>query len=232
MAISTYTDLQTKLAQWLKGSDLTEQTDTLIGLVESNLNRQLRVPQMETILSIFSTTESFSLPDDFLQLKQIRVGNRPPLKYVDQDEFQRVYQGALANPAVAYTIIGESVYVAPNTADNIEYVTTYWAQIPALTTDNPTNWLMRANSDIYFYGSLAFAEAFGWNDERIPLFRAAFDEAVDALKVAAIKARYGSDPLVPQAPVTDVTYYGDGYRRAGYVDSTLLGDDGEVLVDG
>lgn len=232
MAISTYTDLQTQLSKWLKGSDLSEQTDTLIGLVESNLNRQLRVPQMETVLSIFSTTGELALPDDFLQLKQIRVGTRPPLRYLNQNDFQLYLAGSTSNPSDYYTIIGSTVYVEPFETSNIDYVTTYWAKIPTLTVDNPTNWLMTANSDIYFFGALGFAEAFGWNDERIPLFRAAYDEAVDALIKSGIKARYGSGPLTPQAPVTDVTYRGDGYRRAGYVDSALLSDSGDILIDG
>lgn len=232
MAISSYTDLQAKLASWLKGTDLSGETDTLIGLVESNLNRQLRVPQMEALATITSTTDSFDLPGDFLQLKTLRSGSRAPLKYVDQNDFQQYYSGAQANPAVVYTIVSQTVYVAPNTTESVDYSLTYWQQIPSLTEDMPTNWLMAANSDIYFFGALSFAEAFGWNDERVPLFRAAFDEAVDALKVAGIKARYGAGPLVPQPPVTDMIRGGDPYRRAGYVDDALLGDGGEFLIDG
>lgn len=231
MAISSYTDLQTQLSSWLKGPDLSAQTDTLIGLVESNLNRQLRVPQMEALATITATTDNFDLPGDFLQLKTLRSGSRAPLKYVDQNDFQQYYAGALPNSATIYTIISQTVYVAPSTSESVDYVLTYWQQIPSLTDATPTNWLMAANSDIYFFGALSFAEAFGWNDERVPLFRAAFDEAVDALKVSGIKARYGAGPLVPQPPVTDLIRSDSAYRRAGYVASSLLGDDGEVLLD-
>ena len=49
--ISTYTDLQTAVAQWMHRTDLTALIPDFIALTEEKLNRYLRTKDNETTLS-------------------------------------------------------------------------------------------------------------------------------------------------------------------------------------
>jgi len=73
---------------------------------------------------------------------------------------------------------------------------TYFQKIPALTSTNTTNWLLDKYPDIYLYGTLCTAQAYLRDDERLAVWKGAWDEALGELERAGIKARLPSTPLV------------------------------------
>ena len=64
MAISTYSELQTAVANWLDRDDLTARIPEFIVLAEARYNRELRIRGMETIVDISTVagTRSYALP--------------------------------------------------------------------------------------------------------------------------------------------------------------------------
>ena len=74
MAIGTYSELQTAVANWLDRSDLSDRIPEFIILSEARINRLLRVRLMETVkvISLISGSKRYPLPSDYLQLRTIQ----------------------------------------------------------------------------------------------------------------------------------------------------------------
>ena len=74
MAIGTYSELQTAVANWLDRSDLSSRIPEFITLSEARINRLLRVRLMETVkvISLISGSKRYPLPSDYLQLRTIQ----------------------------------------------------------------------------------------------------------------------------------------------------------------
>ncbi len=69
MALSTYTELKSSLADWLNRSDLTSVIPDFISLAEAQIERQLRTRQMivRATASFAAAAEYGTVPDDFLE---------------------------------------------------------------------------------------------------------------------------------------------------------------------
>ncbi|MGZ3269278.1 MAG: phage adaptor protein, partial [Croceibacterium sp.] len=67
----------------------------------------------------------------------------------------------------------------------------YFQKIPALASgsDTGTNWLLAAHPDLYLFGALVEAEAFGVNDERAPLWKGRRDEIFDEVEKLSNRTR-------------------------------------------
>jgi len=74
----------------------------------------------------------------------------------------------------------------------------YRRRIPALSATTTTNWLLDLAPDAYLYGALVQAEAFLAEDDRLPMWKAAFDEAINELRADADKRKWGAGPLAPR----------------------------------
>ena len=75
MALSTYTELKTAIANWLNRSDLTDEiSDDFIKLVESEYNAKLRVKAMLNSKTDYSITgETVAVPTGFLQVRDFYI---------------------------------------------------------------------------------------------------------------------------------------------------------------
>ena len=74
MALSTFSELKTEIANYVDRSDLTDQIPTFIKLAEARINRLLRVRIMESVKinSLVSGVKRYPLPSDYLQLRTIQ----------------------------------------------------------------------------------------------------------------------------------------------------------------
>jgi hypothetical protein len=74
MALSTFSELKTEIADYLDRSDLTSQIPTFIRLAEARMNRGLRIRLMETVkvITAIPDIKRYPLPSDYLQLRTIQ----------------------------------------------------------------------------------------------------------------------------------------------------------------
>jgi hypothetical protein len=77
MAISTYSELQTAVANWLDRDDLDARIPEFITLAETRMNRVLRIRIMESvkIISTISGSKRYLMPTDYLQMLAIKYNN-------------------------------------------------------------------------------------------------------------------------------------------------------------
>jgi hypothetical protein len=196
VTIATYSELVTELEAYLNRADYTPRIPTFIALTEARLNRLLDDPEMEVRATAVGTGQFTALPSDFKRLVGVSVGGPYyNLEQVSGSAITSLDQTITGNPR-KYAIVDGSITFAPiDSAANITML--YVRRIPALTAAAPTNWLLTLAPDLYLYGCLVQANIYGWQDERVPGFRALFDEAIEELKTDGANRRWGSAPLRP-----------------------------------
>jgi hypothetical protein len=90
MTISTYSELQGHIADFLNRQDLTAAIPTFIRLAEARLGRKLATPERETVanLSTVDGTQTVSLPTDYEYTRQLKLSGEYPLKMVSLEKLE------------------------------------------------------------------------------------------------------------------------------------------------
>ena len=200
MAISTFAELKTAAANWLDRSDLTDRIPEFIALAEARFNRVLRIRDMETVSTAISTTagtREYSLPTGFVQMKEFHLTTDPitPLSYITPEMMSRMWAGSTTGKPMVFTIIADNVRLGPS--PDAVYTTSmlYYKTFTALSDSNTTSEMLTNNPDVYLYGTLLEAEPFIMNDERVPLWLAAFEKAVSDIQNQDNKDRHSGSLL-------------------------------------
>ena len=197
--VTTYSGLVASAGLWLERSDLGTMIPDFMVMLEERLNRILRVPEMEEVAVIEVTDGVVDLPTDFLEVRHL---------YIDDNYDTEIVPKALSNfrtsspfPGVpdSYAVVGDQLFLHPTPSDETSVTLHYYARIPALSASNETNWLVTRHPSIYLRGILLEAEFYGWNDDRLPLIKSAWDEAIGELQVQGRSKRHGGGPLYPRA---------------------------------
>lgn len=191
MSIATYSELVSAIGDWLDRDDLAVRVPDFIRLAEARLNRLLDDPDMEAITTL--TGDGAALPADFGSMISIGTSDGNPLKAMGNAE----YAAILPQSGVSryYTIREGAIYYVPGSA-NVTLV--YRRSLPGLSATDTTNWLLDRAPDAYLYGSLVQASAFLAEDDRLPLWKGAFDEAIAELRTDGTRRKWGAGPLAPR----------------------------------
>jgi hypothetical protein len=172
MSITTYSELQQAIADWLERADLTARIPDFIALFEGHLNRTLRVADMMTTAgptftqNVGLSAGAGALPGDCLEWLQLSWsdGTRScDLRYVEPNsEEWRLRYRPFGDPSL-FTIVNSTFYLRPYRPGVLTFF--YYKAIPALATSS-TNWLLQRSPDVYLNGSLAQAYHYLKDDAR------------------------------------------------------------------
>jgi hypothetical protein len=195
MSLSTYTELKTSLANWLHRSDLANVIPDFITVCEADFNRRLRIAQME-VRSTASFDEAYEdLPEDFLELREVKVTSDPirSLKYLTPQVMTESYPTLSSGIPEFYTIVDTQIRVNRLPTSTVEIA--YYIRIPALTDVATTNWVLLNHPDLYLYGSLAASEPFLKNDARMLMWKGLYEAALKQIDEADKRARWSGSSL-------------------------------------
>lgn len=151
---------------------------------------------METAHTLQITQEQTDLPLDFLELRHVYVEGSPdnPLRTMSPAGIRTLFMGRAGTPK-AYTIENRRITVAPVGPAVLEL--NYYQRIPALTVDNPSNWLVEDMPDLYLHQVLAILYNKLRDNEGAATNQAAADAIIESANRAAFSGHWGSAPLVP-----------------------------------
>ena len=199
MAISTYSELKTAVANWINRDDLTDRIPEFIALAEARFNRMLRVSAMEGLYTAdtVKAQRNYNLPPRYLQMRSLRL-NRDPLvvlTYLTPEMMDRVWAGSAVGIPKAYTIKANDIFLGPAPSSVYEMEMDYFRKFDALSTSTATNWVIINAPDVYLYGSLLEAEPFIMNDQRTALWSAAFYKAIEDIQLQNDKDRYSGSEM-------------------------------------
>lgn len=182
MAITTYAELQTAIADWLNRADLVDKIPDFITLAEATLNNVLRSPWQVTSASvaISAATRSASVPSDMLEAIYLQSSDTNPLEQVSPSQLISLRRQRLRTNGTPrfFAILGRTFELAPTPAGNSNLQLVYYQQIPALTTVNTTNWLLQRHPDIYLYTALMHAAPYLADDARLQVFNSLVTQTV------------------------------------------------------
>lgn len=204
MAISNYAELQQAIANYTHRTDLTGVIPDFIRNAEARLNRSLRSQEMERRVKATISSEYQALPNDYLEMRNIQVNSTTGtrfLEYVTPQQLDQVTSKLDSGVAPCYfTIIGTELQFSPVPTVPTDIEIAYYQRIPVLGATIKgiyinTNWVLDKHPDAYLYGSLLHAEAYGYKDARLPLWKQAYDEAINEINQLDSRARWGGGAM-------------------------------------
>lgn len=183
MAISTYDELKTALANWLDRTDLTSRVPEFITLGEAVLNRELRTRTMETnaslttasgsrVISLTSNVSRFLEP---IALFIERDSGREELTFVPSD----LETSATDGEPQFWTIDGTDI-AFEREADAAYNLTLKYLKKLDIATDT-TNWLLSNYPDAYLSAAMAEGSPFVRDGEDTMLWTGKRDSIITSI---------------------------------------------------
>jgi len=205
MAISTYSELKTAVANWLDRSDLTDIIPDFIVLAETRHKRDFKIRRMETRVTAntIADTEYYTLPDDYVAMRNIKLNSDPKtaLEYLTPEIMDRLQAGSSTGKPKAYSIKGNNIQLRPLPDGIYEIEISYYKTFAALSDSNTTNDMLTHHPDAYLYATLLEAEPYLQNDKRVALWLQAYEIARKAIIDSNERDRHSGT-----APVTRIDY--------------------------
>jgi hypothetical protein len=188
MAITTYAELQSAIANWLARDDLTAYIPDFITLFEAAAARRLKVRLMESTTSLTPSSGVATVPSDYLGHRRVTWTGSPihELAYVAPPIYSGYLETGSGTPTV-YTIEGSNLRVAPS--DDTALTFDYYAKTAAVS--GSLNWLFTRYPDAYLFGSLCEANAFNKDVDAAGLWKARRDEIFDEIAKVDFNERSG-----------------------------------------
>ena len=199
MAISNYSELTTAVANWLDRDDLTLRIPEFIALAEAKFNRTLRLRSMEAkyTADTIAGQRNLALPTGYIQMRNFQVNSNPltTLSYVTPEIYDRLWGGSTSGIPKFYTILANEVSLGPIPASVMEVEMLFYKNFTNLSSVVATNWLITNAPDAYLYGAMMQAEPFIMNDERVALWGASLNNAIQELQEQDNKDRHSGSAL-------------------------------------
>jgi hypothetical protein len=198
MSISTYSELQTAIANFLARSDLTAQIPDFIKLAESRMSRELETRSQEkrAQATVAAGDEFVALPTDMREVRQVKLTTNPNtvLEYRSPVSLDNEYGGSSGKPQ-AYSIVGSEMKFRPVPDANYTAEIIYVGDITALSDSNATNNVLSRHPDAYLSGALAEAYTYLMDEQRAAVYDGKFSRAIEEIKRDEQRAHYGTGTL-------------------------------------
>lgn len=212
-----YETLKARVEDWTKNDEVVSQLDALIELAHAELNRKLRVREMENRegLPLRQGVDFYPLPVDYLEWVRFRIiddsGTNKKTKvltyltaqaledryFIDERDFDD-----LEGLPEDFTIIGDSIQVRPTPNKDYAFIdqdpTTggvqmvYYQKIPTLSNDVEENILSKHYPDILLYCVLMHTEPYLQNDERIGIWASKYEQLIREANKASKDSKRGT----------------------------------------
>ena len=196
---TSYTTLQSTIADYLARTDLTDQIPEFIRLAEDRLRRDLRIRQMLKVATAVATTgdSTVSLPSDFLAMKDLHIQGNPvkTIEFLSTSNFFRNAGTSYKGAPVYYTLLGSEFQFAPVPDSDYTLQMVYFYQPDYLSDTNPSNLWLAYTPDLLLYASLGEAEPYLMNDERLQTWASMYDRGLNAVIKSDDDSEYPAQPL-------------------------------------
>lgn len=200
MALTTYAELQTVIADYLDRTDLTDRIKDFITASEAEMQRRLQHWRMEARTTISADAQFEDVPADFLAPIRLSLdvsGYRKPLQLSSVDGLQDL-RGTNNNSAdypTHYAVVGDQFefWPTPSAATTVDVY--YRQEIPALSDANTSNWLLALAPDAYLYGALKHSAPLLQEDGRLATWNSLFDQAIGTINLEGKRGRFGGSGI-------------------------------------
>lgn len=199
MALTTYTELKSNIADFLNRDDLTSVIPTFIALAEAQINRDIRHWKMEKRATAQVDTEYSKLPTDWCETIQAHLtgGGTYALNLASRDAIadKRMASDDTSGRPRFYSHADSSIELFPTPDATYTLELLYYGKIDALSDSNADNWLLLDAPDIYLYGALIHSAPYLQEDGRAATWAQLYGAAVQKLNEASERSRMSGSGL-------------------------------------
>lgn len=198
MAITTYDELKTSIANWLNRDDLAAVIPDFISASEADMNRQLRHWRMEKRSTATIDTRYSALPGGYLEAIRFHLDvDERPIELISAFRLQQLRQRNLdtAGKPQHYAIVGGQIEVWPTPDAAYTGELYYVDTIDALSDSNTSNWVLVHHPDAYLYGALVHSAPYLGEDARAQTWAALYQNAITAINAESQKAKSSGSGL-------------------------------------
>lgn len=208
MAITSYNELQSSVADWLNRADLASVVPDFITLATTRIQRDMARAHHPSALSraIATFSDAYApLPLDFIAMHQLMT-DKKVVEYVAPAEAEEFIARTDGQSITGYEPLYFSIYgsqmrlfPAPKAGSPLSLTIWYYAYLPALTTSNQTNWVLQRYPDLYLYGSLVHSAPYLKADERLAMWEAAYQKILSEIEIEGGRQSRSQTKLVASA---------------------------------
>ena len=208
MALSTYTELKTTIANWLNRTDLTSEiSDDFIVLTEADLNAKLRIRQMHDQATITIDDETESVPTGFLQVRDFFIlsnGQKFPMTFISPAQMDSIKASSTTGVPSSYTILGSTFRFAPRPDNTYTAKLNFYKKFTALSSQNTSNYILTDHPAVYLYGSLFHAANFlgGFDPNQVQQWSQMYQTALERIELNDREDQFSGSPLQIRSDVT------------------------------
>lgn len=200
-----YLGLKSAIADWLNRTDLNSVIPTFIELAEAEMNRKLRVAEMEARATVTVTEPFVELPSDFLQFRRLVLSTPSGPRQLDVLSAEQFAEYAAAHtaagtPSVA-SVVGQALQLSPSPDTSYVLEMLYYRQLPKLSATQTTNWLLEKYPDAYLYGALQHSAPYLRDDERVAVWSQKFTSVLREIALHDERVLFGNAKLAASNPI-------------------------------
>ena len=207
MALASYSNLQTAVADWLNRDDLSSQIPDFIRLAEAEIRRILEADELRVVGTVSLDSGQVDLGSGVRNLESLALttlGSDGRVEIVTPERlfWLRGLFGQTAGIPRFAALVNGDILTAPIPDTTYTADVVYSAALVPLETTSP-NWLLTNHPDVYLYGALLASAPFIREDERLSVWQTLFDRAMGQLKLQRDRAAYGTNTPVgmPRRPL-------------------------------
>lgn len=200
MAISTYSELQSAIADFLNRDDLTSVIPTFIALAEAQMDRDIRHWRQEKRVEATLDERYENFPVDFLEIQELSLSDGTRLELISAAEMQDWREASNSSGKPRYfRVTADQFEFYPTPGGSYTMSMQYYARTPALSASATSNWILTYAPDAYLYGSLVHAAPYLGEDQRTQVWAAFYQNALESLRLDGERGKY-SGPLKMGVP--------------------------------
>lgn len=186
--MNDYGELQTAVQSFFIRSDF---PDTVYSLATAELNRRLRLREMESTSTLSVSSESASLPSDYLMMRHVYIDSDPRFELDAVSEFAKNASYRSSGRPATYTIAGDTILFNPVPDGTYSVDIRYIAKLDDFSSDSDTNDVLATFPEIYLYACLKHAAVWAQDTELATGYGGLLDTAIERAHQANQAARYG-----------------------------------------
>jgi hypothetical protein len=199
MAFTNYTTFVATVANYLARSDLTSVIPDFVQLAQERISRDLRVQEMLKVATATTVAgdKNISFPADFLELREIHIDGTPvyTLEYQTPDKFFRNGKTHQSGVPTHFTMLGAEFQFAPVPDGTKTVQILYYAKPSFISASQASNVFLAYFPDALLYATLAEAEPYLMNDERVQVWASLYDRAIQNIRENDKGATFSSATL-------------------------------------
>lgn len=202
MALDTFGNLKTAVAQWLQRTDLTSDIPDFITLCEDEISRRVET-EFERRDTITLDKEIITLPTDVREITSLALDDasrRGPIEILSPEQLT-AYKAASGRSSsyprkAAITTNGTELILAPVPDQAYIAEIIYATKLDRLSDAVTSNWILDDHSDVYLYGSLIHSAPFLKDDMRLTIWESRFEKALPQLAALIERRKWAANSLV------------------------------------